>query len=73
MVWYGEKYAEELGISVEYTGKYKNYNSYMYIQRNISILDTLESEILSVIEIYIYPNFRVIMYNNIWNSTSCAD
>ena len=52
IVWYGEQYAEELGISVEYTGKYKNYNSYI-IQRNVSILDTLESEILSVIEIYI--------------------
>ena len=57
MVWYGEQYAEELGISVQYTGKYKNYNSYI-IQRNVSILDTLVSEILSVIEIYIYPNFR---------------
>ena len=43
MVWYGEKYAEELGISVEYTGKYKNYNSYI-IQRNVSIVDTLGSE-----------------------------
>ena len=52
MVWYGEQYAEELGISVEYTGKYKNYNSYI-IQKNVSILDTLVSEILSVIEIYI--------------------
>ena len=57
MVWYGEQYAEELGISVQYTGKYKNYNSYI-IQRNVSILDTLVSEILSVIEIYIYRNFR---------------
>ena len=43
MMCYGEQYAEELGISVEYTGKYKNYNSYI-IQRNVSILDTLVSK-----------------------------
>ena len=35
MVWYGEKYAEELEISVQYTGKYKNYNTYI-IQSNVS-------------------------------------
>ena len=71
MLWYGEQYAEELGIYVEYTSKYKNYNSYI-IQRNVSIVDTLGSEKISVIEIYILIS-GVIMHYNIWNSTSCAD
>ena len=35
MVWYGEKYAEELEISVQYTGKYKNYNTYIILS-NVS-------------------------------------
>ena len=50
MVWYDEKYAEELVISVQYTGKYKNYNVYI-IQRNVSSGHPWVRKKLSVIEI----------------------
>ena len=71
MVWYGERYAEELGISVQYTGKYKNYNSYI-IQRNVSSGHPCVRNIICNRDIYIIISV-VIMYYNIWNSTNCAD
>ena len=72
MVWYGEKYAEELGISVQYTGKYKNYKLYYTEERLFWTL--LCQKKLFIIDIYNYILISVvIMYYNIWNSTSCAD
>ena len=62
MLWYGEKYAVELGISVQYTGKYKN-NIIVILYRGL-FWTPFGQKKLSVIEIYILIS-GVIMYYNI--------
>ena len=61
MVWYGEKYAEELGISVKYTGI---RILIVILYRGTSLLDTLGSEKI-ICNRDIYLNFlghNVLLY-----------